>query len=61
MNTRSRMKQNAKAYNKHLTDEQLDSYNTQRLLALTHPLDRSEFAKELGIPVIEKEEEGDEY
>lgn len=44
---RNKMKHNAKAYNKNLTDEQLDSYPIRRLLSLTHPLDRPDFIREL--------------
>jgi hypothetical protein len=53
--TISRMKQNARAYNKHLTDEYLDKLSAPRLLGLVSPLRRDDFKRELGMPVNEEE------
>ena len=43
------MKHNIKGYNKFMTDEKLNKMSIQELLNNTHPLDRKEFKKELGI------------
>lgn len=55
--TISRMKQNARAYNRHLTDEYLDKLSAPRLLGLVNPLIRDDFKRELGMPVKEEDDD----
>lgn len=45
----SRIRNHCKGYNKFLTDEYLTSLSHQNLLGFCHPLERYDFAKELGI------------
>lgn len=62
--TIERMKSNAKAYNKHLTDEYLNELSPSRLLCFTHPLERVKFAEELrksGVDVQEALETEEDY
>lgn len=41
-----KMKENAKAYNKHLTDEYLDALSINRLMKFTHPINKGDFITE---------------
>lgn len=43
MNIIDRMKQQARACNKYLTDEVMDKWGLDRLVAYTHPTDRNHF------------------
>ena len=40
---------NAKAHNKHLTDEYLEKLTNFQLLRLTHPIDRIDFMKSMSL------------
>lgn len=49
--TVTRMKRNAKACNRHLTDEFLNSRTPAQLLNFVHPLDRVDFASAIGVKI----------
>lgn len=47
LDLRNRMTQNAKAYNKHLTDDYAGTLSLQSLARITHPIDRVGFQNEI--------------
>jgi hypothetical protein len=57
-NLRHRANENAKAYNRHLTDEYLNKLEPLDLFRFTHPTDRMSFFEEYG--KIRKKEVEDE-
>lgn len=49
MNIRNEMITNAKGHNNCLTNEYLDQFSNEQLLAFTHPIDREHYCKRLKI------------
>lgn len=43
------MKRSAKAVNRNLTDDYLERCTTRQLLSMVHPLERYDYARELGV------------